>query len=756
MIKKIMIMAAAALLAAQAQAAMQTDVTPATAAAADTIPEYEELEELVVTAVKPMIKTDGAKLTYNVDEDPAAASSNALDILKKVPQVSVDGDGNIRLNGKEDYKLQLNGLENPMLKQYAGQLLQNMPGNMIVRIEVITEPGAKEDAEGTAGIINIITERKQQKDGYNATASLRADNRNLTPSLVATLKKDKVTLGANATYAWSFAPQKTSQDMTTTYLPTDLSGPADEGTLLTHLEQKMKFQFVNGGLDLSWEPNERNLFTASGSVFYINGNINPLSGWTRRTGGSGDILWTFTQEGDGSMSIINLSANASYRHNFSLESSNYLVLSYLFNFGRNDIRIDRTYEEMLNYMPDYRSRGDRTMSYNRGHTAQLDYANDFASEHHLLEVGAKGIFRHNTALNSYAMGDTPASMIFFPDLATDIMQPQNIYSAYASYTGTFDPLTVVAGLRYEHTLMGITNRKLHDEDFRNRLNDVVPNAALTWNFSGVSNLRLAYQMRISRPSIEQVNPFQLAFTPYEVREGNPDLTSERSHIVSLKYSDFGRVIGGSIGVEYNLADNAISSFTFLRQEDGINTVVTSFANIGKRREAALTGFLNWSITSGMNLTLNGRLAYSSLKAPAEGYSNHGWGGNIGGAWNYSVASVWRFSAYGMWNARSINVQGYSSGFYYYGLSASRDFLADKSLSVSVSANNFCQKRMTYKGHTATPSIIYDNVARNLAPWSVGVSVTWKFGNLTAKVKETGVKVDNDDISSSSNKGQTGL
>ena len=241
-----------------------------------------------------------------------------------------------------------------------------------------------------------------------------------------------------------------------------------------------------------------------------------------------------------------------------------------------------------------------------------------------------------------------------------------------------------------------------------------------------------------------------------MREGNPDLTSERSHIVSLKYSDFGRVIGGSIGVEYNLADNAISSFTFLRQEDGINTVVTSFANIGKRREAALTGFLNWSITSGMNLTLNGRLAYSSLKAPAEGYSNHGWGGNIGGAWNYSVASVWRFSAYGMWNARSINVQGYSSGFYYYGLSASRDFLADKSLSVSVSANNFCQKRMTYKGHTATPSIVYDNVARNLAPWSVGVSVTWKFGNLTAKVKETGVKVDNDDISSSSNKGQTGL
>ena len=213
------------------------------------------------------------------------------------------------------------------------------------------------------------------------------------------------------------------------------------------------------------------------------------------------------------------------------------------------------------------------------------------------------------------------------------------------------------------------------------------------------------------------------------------------------------MLGGTVGAEYNLADNAISSFTYLQKDGEFNTIVTTFANIGKRQEAALTGFFNWNIISHMTFTLNGRLAYNKLSAPAEGFRNHGWSGNIGGAWNYTVADVYRLSAYGMWNSRSITVQGHSSGFYYYGLSAARDFLADKSLTLSISANNFLQKKMTFKSFTQTPNVIYDNVGRNLTAWSVGVSLTWKFGNMTAKVKNTGVEVKNDDINSSSNKGQ---
>ena len=713
-----------------------------------TVPLFEELDEVVVATEKPVIKTDGAKLTYNVEDDPASESSNVLDILKKVPQLSVDGDGNIKLNGSSAFKFQLNGVEAPMLKQYGNQVFQAMPASSVVRIEVITEPGAKEDAEGTAGIINIITEHTRREDGYSGSVSLQGGNRSLTPSFYTVIKKNRVTLSANVNYQWGFAPQKGEQESTQIY-----QDPAARGRMKSVTGQRAKHHFTSGNLNMSWEPNSRNLFTAGVDVFYINANLYKLYNKSSLFSPSDDLLFSFSQDGKGGMVMLNVSANASYRHNFSTESSNYLVLSYLYNFGKGDLWIDRWYDEMQHYTPDYNYQTQSSVSFNRGHTVQADYANDFNSEHHLMEVGVKGIFRHNTAVSEYGFGKNAQDVAPFNDLATNILQPQNIYAAYASYTGKFSKLSVVGGLRYEHTLMGITERINDKSSFRNHLNDWVPNAAVTWEFNQMSNLRLAYQMRISRPSIEQVNPFELSFSPYEVRKGNPDLTSEHNHIVSLKYSAFGSKFGGNIGLEYNQANDAISSFTYLQTQNGVNTLVTSFDNIGRKQDIALTGFFNWNIIRNMSLMLNGRLAYNRLSAPAEGYSNHGWSGNITGAWNYSVANVYKFSAYAAWFSRSISVQGYSTGFYYYGISASRDFLKDKSLTLGVSANNFLQTKMKFVSHTVTPKVVYDNVARTFSAMNIGVSLTWKFGSLNAQVKKTGVELNNNDINSSSNKGQ---
>lgn len=714
------------------------------------LPGYEELDELVIEAQRPVMQTDGAKLTYNVEEDPAADSSSALDILKKVPQISVDADGNVLLNGSSGYKMQLNGLDNPMMKAYASQIFQGMPASAIVKIEVITEPGAKEDAEGTAGIINIITERTRANDGYNGSVSLRVDNRTLTPSLFATVKKDKFTLSANLNYQWGFGAQRTGQELTTTYLD-----DRQPGTLYSNIKQNTRHQFVSGNLNMSWEPNPRNLFTAGADVVYVDGNVYRLGGSTVMRDPAGNLLWSFNQEGSATLKMLNVSANASYRHNFALDNTNYLVISYLFNFGRTPLWLDRHYIDLVDYDPVYPYERQGNKTFDRGHTVQIDYANDFSSEHHLLEVGAKGIFRHNTALAFYLYGSLPDELQSFSWLDSNILQPQDIYAGYASYTGKFGNFGLIAGLRYEHTLMGITDFTDRAKDFRNRLNDWVPNAALTWNFSPASNIRLAYQMRISRPSIQQVNPFELSFNPYQINMGNPDLKSERIHILSLKYSSFGRVVGGSIGIEFNNTDNAINSYTYLMDRDGINTLVTSYANVGLRRDLALNGLFTWNIIHNMSLMLNGRMAYNTLKSDAMGYRNHGWSGDIGGNWNYLVADVYHFSAYASWYSRSVALQGYSTGYYYYGFSASRDFLADKSLNLSLSAGNFLQKRMTYKSHTETPDVIYDNLGKNLSAWNVGVALTWKFGNVNATVKKTGVEITNDDINSSSNKSQAG-
>ena len=706
--------------------------------------EYQELEEFVIEVERPVLQSDGAKTTYNVEEDPAADSSNVLEILKKIPMVSVDGDGNVLLNGQSNFKFQVNGLENPMLQQYASQILQAMPASAIVRIEVITEPGAKEDAEGGAGIINIITEQKRQNDGYSGTISMRLTPRDVGPSVNTIVKKDKVTFSAGLNYQWGFGAQKGAQNSTINYLT------GEGGSLITETSQESKYHYVGGNLNLSWEPNDNNLFTFGADIFDMVADISKLTNFTQRYNPAGTLAWAYGQNGDGDLQMLNLSANASYRHNFA-PKGNYLVLSYLFNFGRGYFDFSQWADgQSTGFISPFENRNSTNI--NRGHTVQIDYANDFKSEHHLMEVGAKGIFRHNSAYANYYAGRDVDNLVSLPDMDSDIAQPQDIYAGYASYTGKFDALTVLGGFRYEHTRMGIKNFLHADQSFISHLNDWVPNAAITWNFSPMSTLRAAYQMRISRPSIDQVNPFELALTPFEVRKGNPDLESEKIHKISLAYSNFGRVFGGNIGVEYTLVNNAISSFTYLRENNGVDVLYQSFGNVGNTHTYAINGFCMWNIINHMSLTLNGRVGYMSLKAPTEGYSNHGWTGNIGGAWNYTLDEVYKFSAYGGWFARTPLLQGYRTGYYYYGISASRDFLKDKSLTVGVSANNFLQKEMSFKSYNLTRDTESWSNGKNLTAWTVGISVTWKFGSLNAKVKDTGVNFNNDDINQSSNKG----
>jgi len=133
--------------------------------------EGRQLAGVTVTAVKPLIKNEPDKLTYNIDSDPQAASSNVADILRKVPMLSVDGDGNVKLNGEGSYKVLVNGRSSGLLVKNFKEAIKAMPASSIKSIEVITNPPIKYDAEGISGIINIITNRKTN-NGYNGNISL--------------------------------------------------------------------------------------------------------------------------------------------------------------------------------------------------------------------------------------------------------------------------------------------------------------------------------------------------------------------------------------------------------------------------------------------------------------------------------------------------------------------------------------------------------------------------------------------------------
>ncbi len=712
----------------------------------DSLALYDTLDELVVTIQKPVIQSDGAKTTYNVTEDPASKGANVLDMLKKVPRVTVDGEGKVRLDGQSNFKFQVNGVDNPMMSQYADQILKGMPASSVTKIEVITDPGAKEDAEGVGGIINIVTEHTQKNDGFSGNLNGNIGNLDGGLGAYGIMRKDKVTMSANFNWQGSLSDQLSENRMIT-----EFTDPAQSGWQENNTEQKIRFGYLGGGIDFSWEPDKDNLLNITANIFNVKGGGDRLPSFAASYNSAGDKLWSFSQFADAHLNILNLTGNASFRHNFNSQK-HYLILSYLLNYGKQNTEIEQRYDEIENYPVGYDRELSMNTNYSREHTVQLDYANGFGTDNHLLELGAKTMFRRNSGAASISTGNLDAPLVPDPDRAVDMGQIQDIYALYASYKGTFGSLSTIAGLRYEHSRMGIDYHDHPENNFSKRLNDIVPNVALTWSFTPMSNIRLAYQMRISRPGIDQINPFEQALTPMVIRKGNPDLKSEKSNKISLSYSNFGRVFGGSVSIEQRFTNNFITNLQSIKKNnEGIDILYNTFANLGHKYSTTLVGFFNWNIINNMNLTLNGSVEYATLNAPSMNISTQGWEGNINGSWNYTANERWHFSAYGGWNSRSISITGYYSAWHYYGLSAGYDFLSDKSLNLTVNLSNIFEPRIGGKSLSKEEFVITKSDWVNKRAIRAGVSLSWKFGQLNTQVKKTGADVEANDRSSASNK-----
>lgn len=703
-----------------------------------------DLEDLVVVADKPIVQSDGAKLTYNLQEDPSTKGNTLLDALRKVPMVSVDGEDKIRINGQENFKIYVNGKEDPSLSANYKNIFKAMPADAIVKVEVITEPGAKYDAEGTAGILNLITITKNSTDGYSGSIQATLSKAQSGGSLYGRMKKGKLTMSANFDYANGRLVPQHSDNITT--LENTLS--SDAGRQVNSMKQRVGFDYIGGGLNLSYDLSDRDLITVNSNIYAVKGDLlkdkSTYSSIIYNADNS--IRGEVFRRIDAQIANTGITAGTSWQHDFN-GNGHKTILSYLFNYGYNKLEgnlftekssgvsLADPYEKMLN------------KDFNNEHTIQLDYENPFGDGKHKLELGGKAVWRRNNT-DSYNLNGDSGSTAELTD-KSDLTQIQDIYAAYASYTGKFGNLSANAGVRYEHTRMGINFHYGDTPDFLNHLNDVVPNAGLTYSFSYTSNLRLAYQMRISRPSLSQVNPFKQTFTPNQVTMGNPNLSSEKSNKVSLTYTNFGSVFGGNIGIEYSSIDNSIAH-TYTMIDD---VLYESYGNMGHDRRIAIFGMCNWTIIPRMQFMVNARLIRQMFSA--EEMSNKGWNLNYGANWNYSLQSGFKFNLYGGQKTRSYNLTGYNDGYYYYGLGISKDFLKNDAMTVTLSANNFLQGHNTYRTVTDTKGIRTTGEYKN-SNWNVGISLSWRFGSLKSDVKKTDKSINNDDKSSFGAKSGNGL
>lgn len=731
------------------QQAAKTKPAEASARKGEALPDSIEgntydLDDLVVTGETPKIQSDGAKLTYNINQDDSAQASTVLDVLRKVPMVTVDAQDNIRVKGDTNFKVYVNGKENPMLSQNSGVILKSMPAASVKKIEVITDPGAKYDAEGTGGIINLVFEDMQsfdKGDGYAGSLSAAfGRQQNAMLSAYGMAKKKKLTVSVNGTYMnGHIFPQENRN-----HSVTDYRGGMVSGRLEQDYDQRIMFDYGQAALNMSYEPDSNNLFTLSANFMDMEADIDKITAAETRYDAASNRLWHTLSNKSGTLGRLSASGQGSYQHNFAPEQNN-LVVSYMFNFGRNKIDLDTRYDELNGLtLPLIGKTGQDNLD--REHTVQADYTNGFGTGKHLLETGVKGIFRRNGSYSAGSAGESADDL--HGTSRVDLTQIQDVYAAYGSYTGTFGPVSTRAGVRYEHTVLGI-DYKTAGTDFRSHLNDIVPNASVSYSFDMMTNLRLAYQMRITRPSVQQLTPFKLEMINWQVQCGNPDLKSERNNRIDLSFQKFGRLIGGSISAGYSLTDNMISDWTYLEHTQGQSqpTTVTTYGNLGKRQSFTLNGFLNYNIIAGMSATLSAGAEYVNLNARSIAARNHGWSYNFNASWNYRTSSDWIFQAYGGLMSRRIELQGTGTGFHWYGIGMGKDFLKSKNLNVMVTANNFFEDRVTYTSKTHTPEYIQTGHF-TMKTWSAGITLTWKFGNMQgSQVRKTNAEIRNDDVSS---------
>ena len=713
-----------------------------------------ELGQVEIVAQKPLVKADIDKIEYNVQDDPDAQSNSVLEMLRKVPLVTVDGEDNIQVNGSSSFKVYVNGKPNNMMSNNPTEVLKSMPANSIKHIEVITNPGPKYDAEGVGGILNIVTVGSGL-EGYTATFSANVSNRGAGGGAFGTIKSGKLTVSANYNYNDQPRNYSSGSQHVTPEAVTENSSNLDyDGSNKGH------GSFQSGSMEASYEIDTLRLVTMSFGLW----------GGGNKSNGSTDYIATFPENINAapiySYSAFNRSKSSWYSIDGGIDyqrlfkvKDRMLTFSYKINTRPQTSDSYTEYEIDNGYNPDWADYLNRLKNqHNDGeqntteHTFQADYTTPIGKLH-TLEAGAKYILRNNSSEDDRFDADDTGKYEYNKNQSSHYKHLNDIIAAYLGYGLKVKRLSGRLGLRYEHTIQDVKYLVGRGEDFTKNFDDVVPSASIGYKLTDMSNLRLGYNMRIYRPGIWSLNPYLNDTDPSYISQGNPELDSEKSHAFNLSYSNFTQKFNINISARYSFTNNSIENVTRLmpdteieglKNPTGKDVLYSTYANIGKTRYASVNGYVNWNATPRTRIYMNMSGNYSYLEG-SEGMRNDGWSLFAYGGAQQTLPHDWRISLNVFGQTPWIMLQGKGSSFFDYGLSVNKSFL-DKRLTLSAFASNFFKKYMDQSSTTEGSGFIRESNYK-YSRQRFGISVSYRIGELKASVKKAARTISNDDVKS---------
>ncbi len=459
----------------------------------------QQLKTITVIGQKALVEDKGDRLVYNAEKDISNAGGTAADVLRKVPTLTVDLNGNVQMRGNSNIKVLINGKPSTMMARNLADALRQMPAQVIKSVEVITSPGAKYDAEGAAGVINIIT--KKGYDGFNGSVSTTVGNFNQGLGTTLNLKKKKIGFSLSAN-GYSNRNIRDNREVRTTLV---------NGLPINILQQNSTADNNRAGgygeMGFDYDPDSSNHINFAANVWGTNGPYNNTQ-YNLLTDIQGRELQAFRNESHFKNLFGNGQLDLGYTKTFKKADKEF---SFLTQFSRMP---DNYFYSTERYMQDVLFFKDRSTNYSRNkeYSLQADYVHPISIRRTKdttdvkIEVGLKAIIRDigseyhvEQSLNGHS------EMLPDPSQSNDLKYTQKVYSGYTSLRfNNKHKWSLNAGARLEHTEISgdffTTGTRLN-----NQYNNLIPSVTLSKGIQS-HTLKVSYTQRITRPLIWYLNP----------------------------------------------------------------------------------------------------------------------------------------------------------------------------------------------------------------------------------------------------------
>lgn len=639
-------------------------------------PSAVALEAITVEGEAALIENRIDKLVYNAEKDVTSSGGDASDVLRKVPLLSVDLEGNVSLRGSSNIQILVNGRPSSLFASNPAEALKTIPADQIKNIEVITAPSAKYDGEGAAGIINIITKKKSAEGltgSVNSSIGTRQNNGGVNLNLV----RGRFGLNGGANSFWSWRREGEN-----TFFRRDGINSDAETILEQNGANGNRIVGYNGNFGAFYDFNAYNSIN-TGIRFngFLRRNDGEINGQLTRLGSS-DPAEIFSRINDVRADRTGFDWTTDYKRTYPDSEREF---SMAFQISGNQSTSENTVDQegsLTRFMTDLLNNNDGT---NTEYTLQADYVHPF-SKKAKLETGLKSVLRRidSDYSTKQRLNDSGEDFTPVPQLTDLFEYIQDVYAGYLQTNVKIgEKWGVIAGLRYEHTEIAGDYRDL-DDSFTQDYDNFLPTLIVQRKLDNFSNLKATYTKRIQRPSLFFINPFTQISDPNNIQEGNPFLDPEIVNQYEISYNTFLKKIKAPINISayYRQTNDAIESF--LQVDEATQVSRQTYLNIGIQRSFGINFFTSVSIGKIWTIRMNANIFTYDAESTVDSIGNLSrstvqWNGNLGSTFN--LPNDWKIEAFGFYRSPRQTLQGENPSFSIFSMGFRKEFSKQFSLGV---------------------------------------------------------------------------